>query len=125
VSTVQRGGPIFTVGHSNHPLEHLIGLLRRHGVTALADVRSTPYSRTNPQFNREHLSEALKAAGIVYVFLGKELGARSEDPACYENGKVLYDRLARTDLFRSGIERVLEGAGKFRLVLIPRGEAPY
>ena len=99
MSTVKHGS-VFTVGHSNHPLEHFIGLLRRHGVTAIADVRSKPYSRMNPQFNREDLSEALKAAGIVYVFLGKELGARTEDPACYESGKVRYDRLARTDLFR-------------------------
>jgi uncharacterized protein (DUF488 family) len=118
VSTFKQGGRVFTVGHSNHPFEHFLGLLRRHGITALADVRSTPYSRTNPQFNRDDLSEALKAAGIAYVFLGKELGARSEDPACYENGKVRYDRLAGTDLFRNGIERIREGSGKFRLVLM-------
>jgi uncharacterized protein (DUF488 family) len=99
-------------------LEHFIGLLRRHAITALADVRSTPYSRTNPQFNREDLKEALTAAGIAYVFLGKELGARSKDPACYEDGKVRYDRLARSDLFRKGLERVREGSEKFRLALM-------
>jgi len=111
-------GSVFTVGHSNHPLEHFIGLLRRHGITALADVRSMPYSRTNPQFNREDLREALRGVEIAYVFLGKELGARSEDPACYEDGKVRYDRLARTDLFRKGVERVREGSEKFRLALM-------
>jgi uncharacterized protein (DUF488 family) len=80
--------PIFTVGHSNHPLDHFIALLQRHDIAAIADVRSKPYSRANPQFNRDELKEALTHTGIVYVFLGKELGARSEDAACYENGKV-------------------------------------
>ena len=111
-------GQVFTVGHSNHPLEHFIGLLRRHAITALADVRSKPYSRTNPQFNREGLKEALRAAGIAYVFLGKELGARSEDPACYQYGKVQYNRLARTDVFRKGLERVRDGTEKYQLALM-------
>jgi uncharacterized protein (DUF488 family) len=111
-------GSVFTVGHSNHPLEYFIGLLRRHAITALADVRSAPYSRTNPQFNREDLKEAIAAAGISYVFLGKELGARSQDPACYEDGKVRYDRLACTELFRKGLERVREGSEQFRVALM-------
>jgi uncharacterized protein (DUF488 family) len=109
---------VFTVGHSNHPLELFIELLRRHGVTALADVRSLPYSRKNPQFNREDLKEALTIAGITYVFLGKELGARSDDPTCYEHGKVRYDRLARTDLFKRGVQRIQEASEKFRLALM-------
>ena len=111
-------GSVFTVGHSNHPLEHFTGLLRRHGVTALADVRSKPYSRINPQFSREGFKEALKATGVTYVFLGKELGARTDDPTCYEDGKVRYDRLARTDLFQDGLARVREGATKYRLTLM-------
>lgn len=86
---------IFTVGHSNHPAELFIGLLERHGVTAVADVRSTPYSRRNPQFNRDELRDALKARGIQYVFLGTELGARSEDESCYVDDKVSYAALAR------------------------------
>lgn len=112
------GDSVFTVGHSNHPLEHFIRLLRHHAITAIVDVRSTPYSRSNPQFNREGLKEALTAAGIAYVFLGKELGARSEDPVCYENGKVRYDRLAHTELFRKGLERVRAGSERFRLALM-------
>jgi uncharacterized protein (DUF488 family) len=67
---------VFTIGHSTHPLSGILDLLRRHGVTALANVRSAPYSRFNPQFNREALEQALDAIGIKYVFLGRELGAR-------------------------------------------------
>lgn len=110
--------PIFTIGHSTHPLGVFVGLLRQHGVTALADVRSAPYSRFNSQFNREDLKRDLKAHGIDYVFLGKELGARSDDPSCYEQGKVKYGRLAQTALFKTGIERVLSGAQKRRIALM-------
>src|SRR5208282_1520645 len=106
---------VFTIGHSTHTQERFISLLSLHGITALCDVRSKPYSRMNPQFNREELKRSLRERGIDYVFLGKELGARSEDPACYEHGKVLYDRLARTDLFRLGLERVQKGMKDYRL----------
>jgi uncharacterized protein (DUF488 family) len=109
---------VFTIGHSNHTQGRLIDLLRQHGITAVCDVRSSPYSRNNPQFNRETLKEGLRSAGIAYVFLGKELGARSDDPGCYENGKVQYDRLAATQLFQQGLERVQKGTEKYRLVIM-------
>ncbi|HXQ27555.1 MAG TPA: DUF488 domain-containing protein [Candidatus Acidoferrales bacterium] len=115
---------VFTIGHSTHPQARFIALLLQHGITALCDVRSTPYSRANPQFNREELKESLRDCGIKYVFLGKELGARSEDPACYESGKVQYDRLARTDLFRLGLKRVLKGMKGYRLALMCAEKEP-
>ena len=110
--------PIFTIGHSTQSLRRFITLLREHGITALCDVRSTPYSRMNPQFNRKTLKQALEQNGIAYVFLGKELGARSEDPSCYVHGKVQYDYIAKTELFRKGIERVREGMKRYRLALM-------
>jgi uncharacterized protein (DUF488 family) len=109
---------VFTIGHSNHLIEKFIELLRLHRIEALADVRSAPASRFNPQFNKKPLAECLKQAGIAYVFLGHELGARSEDPATYENGRVQYRKLAATPLFRSGIERVEQGARKMRISLM-------
>ena len=110
---------IHTVGHSNHPIERFLGLLQPHGITAVADVRSTPYSRFNPQFRREKLQAALAGAGIQYVFLGEELGARSQDPTCYDaDGRVSYARLAKTDLFRRGIERLKTGMAEHRISLM-------
>jgi uncharacterized protein (DUF488 family) len=109
---------IFTIGHSTHTMEHFIALLRMHRITAVGDIRSVPYSHSNPQFDREVLKKTFDTVGIVYVFLGKELGARSEDPACYENGKVRYDRLARTELFQHGLERVRQGMEKYRLAIM-------
>lgn len=116
---------VFTIGHSTHPQERFIALLRQHGITALCDVRSKPYSRMNPQFNREELKEALLAQGVEYRFLGKELGARSDDPNCYENGKVQYDRLAETELFKYGLKRVLRGMrDDFRIALMCAEKEP-
>jgi uncharacterized protein (DUF488 family) len=98
---------LYTIGHSNGTAEHLLELLAQHGVTAVADVRSQPYSRFNPQFNREDLARALKDAGLGYVFLGQELGARSGDPACYREGRAQYALMAATAIFERGIERLL------------------
>lgn len=109
---------VFTIGHSTHSIEKFITLLSTHQIQAVADVRSSPFSKFNPQFNRESLQKYLKASGIRYVFLGKELGARSEDPACYVADKVQYDRLAKTTLFQSGLDRVIEGANNYRIALM-------
>lgn len=112
------GAPIFTIGHSTHSIDMFMGLLKMHDILAVCDVRSSPYSRFNPQFNREALRDSLRDQGTSYVFLGKELGARSKDPSCYQNGKVQYDLLANTDLFRRGLDRILSGSETFRVALM-------
>ena len=109
---------LFTIGHSTHPIEEFIALLRRHDITAVCDVRSAPYSRFNPQFRREALAASLKDAGIAYVYLGRELGARVEDPALLEDGRVSFAKVARSDLFRAGMERVGEGMRAYRVALM-------
>ena len=109
---------VLTIGHANHAPEVFSGLLARHRVTAVADVRSVPYSRRHPQFNREALARTLGMAGVRYVCLGRELGGRPDDRSCYEDGRVRYDRLARTPRFRDGLERVLRGAAAYRIALM-------
>lgn len=116
--------PIFTIGHSTHPIDHFISLLRRNGITAIADVRSSPFSRFNPQFNRSDLKKSLSGAGIGYVFLGAELGARSDDPSCYVNGKVRYQRIAETPAFESGIGRVIAGSKTHRIAMMCAEKEP-
>lgn len=115
---MSRESVVFTIGYSTHTLAAFVALLRRHKVTAVADVRSVPYSRLQPQYNREVLAEALSGQGMAYAFLGAELGARSNDKACYENGKVQYRRLAKSAAFRSGLERVRRGSENHQIALM-------
>jgi len=101
---------IFTIGHSNHPAEYFLSLLSRHGITALADVRTTPYSRFNPQFRREALAAHLQAAGIAYVFLGEELGGK--------RAGVTHAEVARSEPFQRGLARLREGAERYRVAFM-------
>lgn len=109
---------LFTVGHSNHTIEAFMALLQKHEVTALADVRSHPYSRYLPHFNQAPIKTALLNAGIRYVFLGRELGARPSNSTCYVDGKALYEKIAVTELFSDGIQRLLQGAEKYKVALM-------
>jgi uncharacterized protein (DUF488 family) len=109
---------VYTIGHSTHPIDVFIGLLRAHAVEAVVDVRSHPYSRFNPQYRRDALQAALESAGIEYVFLGRELGARSNDSACHIDGRVDYALLAQTAGFRSGLDRVEARAARQRVALM-------
>jgi len=109
---------LFTVGHSNHEMPALLDLLRQHGITLLADVRSSPHSRYNSQFNREALQAALENCGIGYVFLGRELGARREERECYLGPKVQYARVARLPVFKQGLDYLREAVTRKRVALL-------
>ena len=119
---------LLTVGHSNHSPEAFTELLLRHGVDEVFDVRSSPYSRYTPQFNQEALTGILSRAGetgIEYTFLGAELGGRPADRSCYDaDGRVLYQRLAETDLFDDGIRRVVRAADERRVALMCSEKEP-
>jgi uncharacterized protein (DUF488 family) len=115
---------VYTIGHSNGTAERLLGLLNTHGITAVADVRSQPYSRFNPQFNREDLASLLKASRLEYLFLGHELGARSSNSACYRNGRAQYSLIARTPVFEQGIERLRAQMEDRRVALLCAEKEP-
>ncbi len=116
--------PVLTIGHSTHSVSSFLSLLRKHGITAIADVRSAPASRVTPQFNRDAVEHSLCDASIKYVFLGKELGARTTDATCYVDGRVQYSRLARTPDFANGIERLLKGAQTERIAIMCAEQEP-
>lgn len=98
---------LYTIGHSNHSILHLVDLLQMHGVVTVADVRSRPYSRHCPQFNRDALCKSLATHSIDYIFLGKELGGKPDDPECYTvDGSPDYGRMAQRPAFREGLDRV-------------------
>jgi len=111
---------IFTIGHSDHPPEEFAKLLKTHSVSAVAYVRSAPYSRRFPQYNREELKATLGIHDLKYVFLGKELGARRVEEDCYSSdGQAKYLRIRELPLFRRGIERLLKGIdNQYRLAIM-------
>ena len=77
---------IYTIGHSNAPVERVVALLREQRIDTLVDVRSIPASGHAPQFGQRAFTQTLAEAGIRYVFMGEWLGGRPRDPACYKDG---------------------------------------
>jgi uncharacterized protein (DUF488 family) len=111
---------IHTIGHSDHDTAAFIALLRQHDITLVADVRSQPYSRWTPQFNREILARDLEEAGVAYVHLGDALGGRPSDPALYDPGQERpdYRRVEQTDAYQAGIDRLLDLARAERVAVM-------
>ena len=109
---------LFTIGYSNLNIESFISLLTNNNITALADVRSSPYSRYLRHFNKENLKNSLLNAGIKYAFLGGELGARPQDKSCYVEGKAVYENIAKTSLFSQGIDRIKKGSQSYNIALM-------
>lgn len=106
---------VYTIGHSDRAVDDLIALLERYGVTRLVDVRTQPYSRWVPQFNRENLARALREAGIEYLHMGETLGGRPADPALYAAGEQErpdYDLVAATPVFQEALGRLVAMAAE-------------
>ena len=99
--------PIYTIGHSTHPLFYFLELLNAHGVNSIVDVRSLPASRFNPQYNKKTLARSLEECGIAYHHLGEEFGARQTDPnVLNEEGKVDFQKMRSSEKFKKGVEQL-------------------
>jgi uncharacterized protein (DUF488 family) len=110
---------VWTVGHSNHDLETLLTLVENQRIDYLVDVRSYPYSRFAPHFNRESLENAVKSRQIGYLFLGLALGGRPERRDHVDHaGHALYGLMAQAPAFQAAIDRVMRGASEHRLALL-------
>ena len=117
--------PVFTIGHSNHPIEKFLGLLQQHEIEVLADVRSFPFSKFATQFDQDSLHCTIKDAGLKYLFLGRELGGKPKEPSFYDDeGCVLYWKIAESSLFKDGIERLQMSIESCRVALLCSEENP-
>lgn len=118
---------IYTIGHSNLGIDEFINFLKKHLITCIADVRSAPYSKYVPQFNKENLKKKLVASGIAYSFLGKELGARQNRPEIFDDqGRLIYAKYQQTDQFRSGTKRLNEGIQRgYKIALMCSEADPF
>jgi uncharacterized protein (DUF488 family) len=116
--TDQADFDLLTIGHSNLPADAFAALLQAAGVTAIADVRSVPFSRRFPWFSAPNLSVRLQGAGIAYLPFGDALGGRPRDPALYCDGVADYERMAAEPQFRAGLDRLGDAMGRFRLCVM-------
>jgi Protein of unknown function, DUF488 len=116
---------VLTIGHSSLAYGDFLRRLDMSGVTAIADVRSSPYSRRSPQFGKKELSDALRLSGIAYVFLGKELGGRPTNPKLFNYGIADYERMAAEPEFLEGLLRVAHGAQRYKIALMCSEASPF
>jgi uncharacterized protein (DUF488 family) len=115
----------YTIGHSSHPAEHFIDLLRQHRIEVLVDARSAPYSRYTPQFDRDALRDLAAAAAAKYLYLGDTIGGRPKDENHYdEQGRALYSKMGKDQDFLETIARLERGADDYRVVLLCSEEDP-
>lgn len=123
-------GPILTIGHSTHPIEVFTAMLQAHQVEYLADIRTVPRSRRNPQFNRESLPQPLQAAGIGYVHLAALGGLRKPRPdsrnTAWQNASFRgYADYMESPEFAAGLSALLELAQEKRVVIMCAESVPW
>ncbi len=109
---------LFSIGHSNIPAERFVAMLRGAGVNAVADVRSTPFSRFFPWFSGKKLAGLLGREGMAYLPYGDALGGRPRDPALYCDGIADYEAMARQPEFQAALERLRADASQCRVCLL-------
>lgn len=115
---------LFTVGHSSHPPDYFLELLKEYKITCLIDVRSVAASAHNPQYNKEPLAAFLNKNGVQYLHFPKEFGARHTDPALLdENGKVDFEKVRNSDSFKKGVQRLIQGLDKGFIISLMCSEA--
>jgi uncharacterized protein (DUF488 family) len=113
-----RSCDLLTIGHSNLSAERFMALLTGAGVTAVADVRSVPFSRWCPWFSGKALAERLAGERIAYIALGDALGGRPRDPILYRDGVADYEAMAARPEFAAGLARVMDAATRQRVCLL-------
>jgi uncharacterized protein (DUF488 family) len=103
---------LYTCGYNACKVTDIVGLLYEQAVKVVIDTRSHPSGRLNPEFVPEILGSALHAHNIEYLQLGNELGGRPKQPECYEEGRVVYELLGRTEPFQHGLQVLREVASE-------------
>jgi uncharacterized protein (DUF488 family) len=126
---------LYTIGHSTLSMDDFLSLLKDNYIQVLVDVRSQPYSRYNPQYNRESFQHAMAYANIEYIFAGEYLGGRPSDPTCYKGGampdgkvdylkQVDYAEVMQRDWYQRGIQRLLDIAAERLTAIMCSEEDP-
>ncbi|AXU29660.1 TPA: DUF488 family protein [Clostridioides difficile] len=117
---------IFAIGHSNYPYDKLIDMIKKYDINCVVDIRETPYSKYNIQYNKEAFNESLRNSGFVYIYMGKEFGAKRTNKDVYtQEGYADFEKVAKEDIFLNGIERLKKGCQMgYRIVLLGAMQEP-
>ena len=117
---------IFTIGHSNYKIERFIEMLKYYNINCVVDIRGTPYSKYNIQYDKETIKETLTKAGFIYIYMAKELAAKRENKiSYYDEGYSDFERVVLEEDFKRGIERLKLGCEKgYRIVLMGAMQDP-
>lgn len=117
---------IFTIGHSNYIVDRFLDMLRHYQIDCIVDIRGTPYSKYNIQYNKEVIEKTLKDKGYIYIYMGKEFAAQREDKSIYTNeGYADFEKVKNNKDFISGIERLKNGCRKgFNIALMGAKQDP-
>jgi uncharacterized protein (DUF488 family) len=116
---------IYTIGHSNLSMKDFLQILKSNHIDRVVDVRSSPYSKHVPHFNKKHIQKAVENAHIGYHYLGQKIGGKPRSVKYYTNGEVNYDLLSRTLKFKEGIREIVLMAREHEVVLMCSEENPY
>lgn len=104
---------IYTIGHSNYPEEKLIHMLRHYNIDTVVDIRGTPYSKYNIQYNKEVIEKTLKSEGFIYIYMARELAAKRTRKNSYnKEGYADFEKVINEKEFIKGIERLKKGCSK-------------
>ena len=117
---------IFTIGHSNYDVERLIDMLRRYNINCVVDIRGTPYSKYNIQYNKETIQKTLEREGFIYIYMAKELAAKRINKVSYnDEGYSDFEKVVKEEEFIKGIERFRNGCKKgYRVALLGAMQDP-
>jgi uncharacterized protein (DUF488 family) len=110
--------PIYTIGYGHRCFGDFVSLLDQYGVRYVLDVRSSPFSKYQPDFTRDRLKALLRSEGITYGFFGDLMGGRPNNPTCYVGGIVAYDACRETSDFKRGVARLTEAVAKGHVVAL-------
>lgn len=117
---------IYTIGHSNYSIDRFLDMLNCHNVNCVVDIRGTPYSKYNIQYNKETIYHTLTSKGYIYIYMGKEFAAQRADKSLYtEEGYVDFEKVVYDKDFLSGIDRLKVGCNKgYRIALMGAKQDP-
>lgn len=117
---------IYTLGHSNYTIEKLIDMLKKYNINCVVDIRGTPYSKYNVQFDKEIIRYTLTKAGFIYIYMAKEFAAKRINKESYnEEGYSDFELVVNEKDFLDGIERLKNGCNKgYRIALLGAMQEP-